>query len=474
MNKRDYFIKAINAGAGKKRAWVNSVFSVVVGMAPGAKNTRFWYMTRIVDGRMEFLDPDHDMIVHADPNLGGAGPEQPAWTPIDDFTPGQALFQWKEELVLQVGEIANYAGSGALITTYGNVFVNYMILVLPFGTTLPYMEGYISLKAIEAQIIDRMIDDPIEDPEMAGFGEFRLRTLPPERYPKAPDGKIYVRQYLHFCDNALSLMAYATSIVSSASKKSMVPHPDRTKVRDAEVGKYTPEELKDPAIVARIGNVMEDLDREHMKGDPAEQFYKSNDSKFFGGTRKRMFYMFGGESPFEDGTSVDFIQKSLEEGIDPDYMAAMNNSTRFGSYNRGAQTKLGGESTKTIYRMLGTVRIAEPDCGVKLGVPTLVTKASTKSIVGFTIVDGEAQVLLTPENVGSYVGRFVNLRGPGVCKSPGKNPCGVCAGRALSEQPNGLAAAAAGLGGRFLTLFLKKMHASALKTARWDWKRLLK
>lgn len=457
MLKRDFFVKALNAGAGKKRAWVNSVFSLVVGHAPGFKDTHYWYKTKIEDGLMYFKDPDHDMIVHADPNLGGAGPDQAAWTQIDDYVPGQPLFGWKDELVIQPSEVQNYLSTEPLATTYGNAFFNHMALVLPFGKTLPYMTGKIDVKDIEKEIVERLIDDPADD----------------DGLHNAPDGKIYARQYLHFCDNALSLMAYATSIVASASRKSMVAHPQRNAVRAALVEQYK-DQLNDPAIVAKIGNALEDLDREWLKGDVSEGFYKSDDSKFFGGTRKRMFYMFGGESPFEDGTQVQFIQKSLEEGIDTNHMEVMNNSTRFGSYNRGAQTKLGGESTKTIYRMLGTVRIAMPDCGTQVGVPTIVDDYSVKAIVGFTILNGTENILLTQDNVKSYMGQTVHLRGPGVCKAEGKNTCAVCAGKALSEQPNGLAAAAAGLGGRFLSLFLKKMHAGALKTTKWDWRRLLK
>ncbi|MFO5979439.1 hypothetical protein ACLBSL_32665, partial [Klebsiella pneumoniae] len=86
-------------------------------------------------------------------------------------------------------------------------------------------------------------------------------------------------------------------------------------------------------------------------------FYDTKHSKLFGGVRKKVFGMFGGEAPFQDGTSVEYIGKSLEEGIDTDHMPVMNNSLRYGSYNRGAQTALGGESTKTNYRMVGTVRI---------------------------------------------------------------------------------------------------------------------
>lgn len=50
----------------------------------------------------------------------------------------------------------------------------------------------------------------------------------------------------------------------------------------------------------------------------------------------------------------------------------------------------------------------------------------------------------------------------------GKNICGVCAGKALAENPNGIPAATAGVGGRFLMVFMSKMHSSTLRTVKWD------
>lgn len=156
----------------------------------------------------------------------------------------------------------------------------------------------------------------------------------------------------------------------------------------------------------------------------------------------------------------------------------MNNSLRFGSYNRGAQTALGGESTKTIYRMVGTARIIEDDCKTWLGVPTMVSDFNYEDLVGYSYIQDGASVLITKEAAPSLRGQRIAIRGPMTCKAgrdiekgtigKGKNICAVCAGTALAENPNGIPAATAGVGGRFLMVFMSKMHSSTLRTVKWD------
>lgn len=446
MNRREYFLKALRAGAGKKRVWVNSVFTVVQGVAPGFTVEDYPY--RLVQ--------TEEGLFFNDPSTGGL-------TLIDDPIPDEPLFEFQEELFLQPGDIENYAGPGELHTTYGNAYVNQMLLVIPFGPTIPFIAGYVDVEVIEGEVVKRLIDDPENDDGVS----------------LAPDGKIYCRQYLTFCDYALATVGYAPQAVVSVTPKSMQGHPDRRKLRDALVKEFEGK-LDDPAVVAKIGDALEKLDYDWLRDDPSFQFYMSDPGKLMSGVRKKLFSMVGGESPFSDGTTVEFIAKSLEEGIDTDHMVALNNSLRYGSYNRGSQTKLGGESTKTIYRMLGTARITEVDCQTRVGIPTKITAFNKKRMVGYYILEQGQSLLLTAENVNTYVGKVVDMRSPLSCKAgrepdtgepgKGKNVCAHCMGVALAEQPNGLSAAAAGLGGRFLTLFLKKMHAGSLKTTKWDFK----
>ncbi|QJB22742.1 putative RNA polymerase beta subunit [Pseudomonas phage fnug] len=445
MKLRDYFLMGINAGLDKKRAWVNVLFNIVYNPNDGGE---YLYKPYFKDGKMFFYKEgdSNDEVVY-----------------IDDYVEGKQPLAFRDEFILQPGEIENYKGPGALRTTYGNVFVNHLVLCLPFGDLFPFQSGYFDIGKIEKEILNRMIDDPIDD----------------DNPPRATDGKLYVWQYRMFADHCLALPAYASTLVTSITEKSMTSAPDRDKLRKELEEKYK-DRLDDPAVIAEMGNALIKLDEDYLKDDPSYEFYDTKHSKLFGGVRKKVFGMFGGEAPFQDGTSVEYIGKSLEEGIDTDHMPVMNNSLRYGSYNRGAQTALGGESTKTIYRMVGTVRIIMEDCNTWIGIPTTVHQFNKKDFIGLSYVKNGKSILIEETNIDELVGTKIELRGPMTCKAGGdpangvigrgKNVCAVCMGKQMSENPNGIPAAAAGVGGRFLSIFMSKMHSAVLKTVKWSYR----
>jgi hypothetical protein len=444
MQIREYFLKGLEQGLHKKRQWMNCLFSVVYNL----NDFEHHYDYR--------LYKDEQGLFFFVPGSGN----QKEY--IEGYQEDTALLHFRDEFILQPGDILNYKGNTPVKTTYGNVFVNHLCLVLPFGDIFEFQVGLFDLGRLESEILKRMIDDPEDndDPDL-----------------KAPDGKLYVRQYLMFAEHVLTLPAYSDGIVTATTKKSLMASPDRNKVRDEWIAKNQ-DRLTDPAAVAELSNVLKKLDDEYLAGDESEQFYKSK--KKLEGARKKVHYMFGGESAFSDGTKVELIAKSLEEGIDMDKLPVMFNSLRAGSYNRGKQTALGGESTKTIYRMVGTARIVEHDCGTHIGIPTILYPFVAKDLVGYGMVKDGKTTILTAELLQSMIGQTIEVRGPMSCKTgrdvdkgilgKGKNICAVCAGEALAENPNGIPAAAAGVGGRFLSLFLAKMHATVLRTVEWDMK----
>lgn len=431
MNKHDFFLAALHAGAGKKRAWVNSVFSVIrETLAP---QEPFPYQILVEEDGRYFLDPTQDMT-----KVKIEGSEDTS----------EPLCRYREKFVLRPGELANHKGNEALTTTYGNVYLNYMLLVIPFGDRLPFQAGTFDIGKVEKVVEEQLTDDP-EDGDTSN----------------PPEGVIYVSQWLAFCNNALPMVAFNRNAVTSSTPKALTGHPDAKKRRQ-ELAEENKDRLNDPAVIAKIGAELEAMDRDYLKDDDSWDYHKANEKKLFGKVRKKLFYMFGGEAGFGDGSTMEFIQRSLEEGIDPEKLPVMINSLRSGSYNRGAQTQLGGESTKTIYRMLGTVRIAEDDCGTSLGLP--VTTDNPDDLVKFWVIDQGEHHLVTPETASQYRGREVLLRTPMTCKTEGRNVCRRCVGEDLAEQPDGIPAAAAGIGGRFLSLFLAAMHGKTLATEKWD------
>lgn len=455
MKKREFFLKGLKSGACKKRAWVMGCFSFIVKDGPRNLFPDYPYRLFKVGEDLYFIDPEPE-------NPSPATELLPAnLTKIDDYVPGEPLFEWLEEFPLQAGDLENL--KEPVVTTPGNVLFNHLCLCLPFGDTIPFITGTVSISKLNDLILELMVDDPEPDDGVS----------------RHPDGKLYMRQVLMFSEYVLAMTAYSEDNVTPVTPKSLTGHPDREKVKAQLMDEYR-DRLDDPSIIARIGNILEEMDIQYLQGDPSFNFYMSKKTKLFSGSRKKQFYMFGGESPFQDGTSVTFIHKSLEEGIDTSKLATMINSQRAGSFNRGFQTRLGGEVTKTIYRMLGTTKIDVGDCGATIGIPTYVNPKFAKRFAGYYYVENGKTIHITEELAQSLAGNVIDLRLPMACKQDlkrkdnepgkGKNICSICAGDALSEMPDGIPAASAAVGGRFLTLFLKKMHANALKTSKWDFK----
>lgn len=441
MKIRDYFMQGIAVGLHKRRQWMNCLFNIVYNI--NAYEEHYDYRLYQDEQGLFYWLPGNNEKEY-----------------IESWKEGEALLHFRDEITIETGEISNYQQPEPLVTTYGNVFVNHLCLVIPFGNIFPFQTGMFDLKKIEKGILDRLIDDPEDndDPDL-----------------KAPDGKIYVRQYLKFAEHILTLPAYSDGVVTPTTPKSLTASPERNKIRDKWIAENQ-HRITDPAAVAELSNILKKVDDEYLAGDESEEFYRSK--KKLEGARKKVHYMFGAESAFSDGTKVELIAKSLEEGIDMDKLPVMFNSLRAGSYNRGKQTALGGESTKTIYRMVGTARIVEHDCGTHIGVPVTMHPFIAKDLVGYAMVKDGKTTVLTAELINSLIGKTVDIRGPFSCKTgrdvdkgilgKGKNICAVCAGSSLAENPNGIPAAAAGVGGRFLSLFLAKMHATVLRTVEWD------
>lgn len=454
MLKREFFIKGLKAGACKKRAWVMACFNYVVKDAPRHSSPDYPYRLFKYEDRLYFIDPE---LTESKYQFEGY-PDN--LNIIDDYIPGEPLFEWLEPFTLQPGELDNYLGTTPLETTPGNVYVNHLLFCIPFGDKIEFINGYIDMGKVGNQILELLVDDPTDD-----TGE------------PSPPGQIYCRELIQHNEYALSLVAWCEDNVIPITPKSITGHPDREKVKAQEMAKYKGR-LNDPAVIAAIGKRLQELDNEYLQGDAAGNYYASKKKKFTS-SRIKQFYMFGGESPFEDGTHVTFMDKSLEEGIDtdPKKLTVMFNSQRAGSYNRGFQTRLGGEKTKTVYRMLGTTRVEGEDCGDTVGIPVVIKPKYGHRYYGFYYLDKGKPVRITEDNIDTIKGKQVWLRDPMACKQDinrtettpgkGKNICAICAGDNLAEMPEGIPAAAAGTTGRFLTLFLKSMHASGLSTKKW-------
>lgn len=420
VSKRDYFLAALEAGSYQYKRWVLEAFSITAPNPvapehplPLHRDATGWY----------FLDSNSQRIDIAD------GPEGK-----------EPLFGIYDELVLQPGDMP--CVSKTYISTYGSALTNAFLLVYPFGGQFEYMDGELT-----PSMFDRLIE----------------RNLVDGTETTQPPNPITIEQNIKY-SNATAMMCEFTQLcVPAATRKTMTVDP-KVHARRAELLKKYEGRLNDPVVQALIGAELIKLDREWMRGDPGEGFYFKN--KSYDVVRKKLFLFQGSESGF--GVQGEMITTALDEGWDIDHLPSMINGLRDGSYNRGAQTALGGEATKFFYRIFQNTQITELDCGSTYGLPQRFDEKSKKNFLSNSIIVNGKSVLLTEENIDQYINKNVKMRSPMYCRTEGANFCATCMGRELSSNPTAISTYAAGVGSTFMLAAMSAMHGKALSVANFD------
>lgn len=437
MNKRDYFIEACKLEEFRRSAWVISVFALV-SEAPDAwrKDPYPYRLVQMVTG-MFFVDPK---------DLGNL-------IQITDAKANEALLKPSDKISLKKGELVNLHEDADV--TYGNVLVNFCGVIYPFGEKVPYQVGVITADSMEKLIIDRLRDTPDVGDKLAN---------------KPRDAKfIYVDEYLKFCDAMFYLGGLAQLFVPAGSVKAMTVDPAVIALRDKLIAENK-DRLHDAATIAKIDAELVKHDKAWIKGDEAENFLLSG--KSYNIVRKKLFLQMGAEMGLDESQTVDYIPRSLNEGWDLTKFPSMNNTLRAGSFNRGYQTMLGGESVKWLLRASSNMMVTADDCGSKLG-NFFVIDNDKEKWVGFSIVGEKGPIKITDETVGQYLGKKVMLRSPMYCKLPKTDFCKVCVGDRLAANPTALSAAVAQYGNAFLALFMAAAHAKALILAKMDYRKAI-
>jgi len=427
--KRDYFIAALKAGLYCKRAWVFSVFS----MTKDEKGAH--YPLQVVRGEKQYHFRDaanmNELIL------------------IEDSDVTKPLLNHLERLQFAYGDVPNVAPVKTYSeSTYGNVFFNYVALIYAFGNKIPFQFGRVGTKQIETIIAERLESDPAE-------GE----ALDPN--------KIYVHEYVKYADAMFYLCGFTQLWVPGATIKSMTPPPDIKEFRQKLIDQYK-DQLHDPAIVAKIEAELVKHDAEYLKGDPSEGVLFNAKSRNI--VRKKLFLMFGAEAALDDKVEVDPIISSLAEGWEVDKFPQMNTFVRAGSFGRGQQTMMGGESVKWLLRASSNLGIPKDDCNTRLGVPILVTEANMHNLIGRYAVSEKGSVSISADNIKSLLGKRLAIRSPMFCKLHETDLCSKCVGDKLANYPTGLSIAVADYGSSFLNIFMQAVHGKVMATKKLDFK----
>lgn len=480
MKKHEFFINAMKAGEYRRRAWVISAFSIINEPDDAWKKDPYPY--RIVQTRTAFffVNPENTSELIR----------------LEDCDPTIAPFNNRDQFMLNAGDIPNYDnGQEPIKTSYGQLFFNWVMCAYPFGAKIPYLTGRISPRVMEELVIHRLKDDPSTSAQLvldaanrmhnsgqipiadqvnamhvaagkeAPFEASQLPSLASDANPE--EAPIYVKEYLVMADAAFYLAGFTQLWVPAATRKGMTAPPGIAELKAKLLEQYK-DKLHDPAVIAKIDAELIKYDTEYLKGDAAEGFLIENKSRKV--VRRKLFLMTGAEAGLDDGIDVDLIQNSLSEGWDINKFPIMNDSLRAGSYNRGAETMLGGEAVKWLLRASSNMMVTQEDCHSTLGIPVTLSDMNKKKYLGFSVVTAEGSEKLHDDTIGKYLGQQVMVRSPMFCRLEKTDYCAICVGERLALNPTALSSAVSEYGSKFMLLFMKKMHGTQLALAHMDYR----
>lgn len=430
MKRHALFLKALELQLYKKYRWIQRAFQYTRG-------------DEITEPYFINYDGIHAYVFD----------EQGVRIDISDFetteTDCQPVFKMNKDLTtLKKGDLPNIKVD-AVKTSYGQALMNAILLVYPFGNKIAFMnpEGGITGNMLEKEILKL------------------YKVYPPGVTP--PEGEITTTEYLKFQKASYLVTSLTQTCVPSASRKTMTPHPKMKEFVASLMKKYEGQ-LHDPAILAQMDKEIVDFDSEYLKGDSSEGFFIKGKLKNV--SRKKLFGTFGGESAFTDGTRKTLIAKPLIEGIDVKQYPTIINASREGSYDRGAETALGGEAVKRILQLLQNSKLVMDDCGSTLGMDDIVSDLNKNELIGLNIIEGSKLVRLTDDNITRYMGKSIVYRTTAFCKAPNANYCKTCIGEKYENNPTGLASAGSRPASIFMDIFMSSMHGTTLKTVPYNFR----
>ncbi len=429
MLKREVFDQAMKAGLYKKLAWLIGAFSIVNEAEATWQADKYpWRLVQLPSGNY-VVNPDLSLEL------------------IEDAPVGQAIFEFQEDVLVTPDNLINCKKE--ITSTYGNWFVNCLLLVEAFGTKIEYLEGDIDSRRIEAIFLKNFHDNPATQAEEQA-------------------DRFYVREYLHYAEALYFLTGLTQLCVWAATRKTLLPAPGIIELKNRLLAENEAD-LDKLATIAKIDAELVQHDLAYLKGDPGMNFLRGG--KPVEVVRKKKYAMVGAETGLEDNSVHGvLIRNSLAEGWELDKIPIMNDTTRAGSYNRGAQTMLGGVSVKWLLRASSNMNIVAEDCGTTIGVSVNITPTNVAAMVGFTVLDDEGQHKIeNDEAAGKYLGHTVYMRSPMFCRMSHTDFCKTCLGDRLALNPDALSVAVSEMGNTILGIFLAAMHGKKLSTEKMDY-----
>lgn len=366
--------------------------------------------------------------------------EDGSWEPISGVEPMTPVFSNREFAVFPAELSANQPKE--IRTTYGRMLFNVTVLANAFGHRVPFTESQ------DVMDITKLVT-PLVKP--LGEGDPAINIYPTQL-------PVYV-QSLH------ELINLCPIISPTGTERSMETHPEMAATRK-RLYEENKDNLDDPAVVAKIEGELIKLDKEFQGQDETKDFYLSG--KDYSVKRKKLFLSSGMEKAFREDGGHDIIQQPLSDGWDMDNIPAIVNSIREGSYDRGADTALGGEKVTFLQRVTQNSKTTKGDCGTPLSHAVLIDKATGHIYKGLNHMVGGKPVHITKEVIEESMGKVLKVRRPILCKRPSPDYCEVCMGEELARNERAIASEVSAMASTIMYAFMKSMHGKELSTAEYE------
>ena len=436
LTKKEYLLQAMRSETCLRVDWVVDLFTFTSSNKGvsfegfTAEAPDFPYRIIAKGPRFYYQDPDDVKVLH----------------PISDGFTDTPLFRIKERINLAPGDLPNI--KEPVDTIVGNVIVNRLVFVHPFGDRIPFMTGEITGKRMMKAVVPLVVDDPEEGEQL-------------------PAGKVSATELALHLQTISQLSAFYGIAIPAASEKTLT-HDPRVKELKQKLLETYKDQLTDPAIIAKIDKELVAFDRQWFVGDSSEGFMNG---KAYNIVRKKTHLFHGLEESPIPGEPITVVKNSLAEGWDIQKLPAMANSLRMGSYFRGIDTALGGELVKFFYRIFQNSKISMKDCGVKYGVillPKEATKEKLERYVGNYLIQGKDLIEITLENYSQFVGKALMIRSPMYCQAGHSDYCELCVGRPMAERPNAIGLEVSEVGSLIMYISMLAMHGKALTLTKYD------
>ena len=428
MNISEYFIEALHNGAHKRGHWRITAFSRIKKVNPDMEN----YDYRVVPFEGGYA-------YYKDGKLSER---------IEGSTDKEPLLVYLNDIELPALTFANQPE--AITTKYGNVLLNSVCILDPFGTSIDFVTGRWNIGDVDKKVVALLVDNDPDD-------ENKL-------FP----GKITCTQLDHYVANLQMFEAITHMVSHAATPRSVLPPTGIEAERKRLQKIYT--NLNDPVEAVKYENALRDFDTKYLEGDPSLGIVLSGKNK--NTARVKMYMAMGSEPNFTKELQEHYMTKALNDGgvqSKSEHSVQMS-GVRAGSYFRGVETQIGGTGSKIIIRALNYVTVSDTDCGTKRTLSYPVDSVNVKNLNGlYHIVSGKP-VLIEAADLPALVGKVIERRTPIYCTEPRDKLCKVCAGERLYRFRNGMQLSGMDIGNTLIYYAFKKMKGVTLSITDVDLK----